>query len=91
LGINPEGRPVRLLPGNGATGGTMLIDGCFHATWRLKRQEDAATIQIEAHMPTSGSQQCAVAEEAQQLLSLLAPEARNHEVQISTEPRSRRG
>jgi hypothetical protein len=36
--VNPDGHPVPLLPGNGAAAGTVLIDGCFRATWRLDRE-----------------------------------------------------
>jgi hypothetical protein len=31
-----HGRPVPLPPGNGATTGTLLIDGCWEGDWRIK-------------------------------------------------------
>jgi hypothetical protein len=36
--VNPDRRPVPLPPGNGATGGTFLVDGLWQGTWQLKDQ-----------------------------------------------------
>jgi hypothetical protein len=33
--VIPDRRPVPLYPGNGATFGTVLVDGCYRADWRL--------------------------------------------------------
>ena len=37
--VIPHARPVPLPPGNGAAGGTFLIDGRWHGTWQLRGQE----------------------------------------------------
>jgi hypothetical protein len=37
--FNPAGRPVPLPPGNGATGGTFLIDGVWSGTWATRDGE----------------------------------------------------
>ncbi|MCU7725561.1 winged helix DNA-binding domain-containing protein [Actinoplanes sp. KI2] len=34
--VNPDGRPVPLPPGNGATSGTFLIDGVWRGTWSVR-------------------------------------------------------
>jgi hypothetical protein len=33
--VNPDGRPVPLPPGHGATVGTFLVDGLWRGTWRI--------------------------------------------------------
>ena len=40
--VNPASRQVPLWPGNGATQGTLLIDGIWDATWKIT--PDALTI-----------------------------------------------
>jgi hypothetical protein len=42
--VNPDGHPVPLLPGNGAAAGTVLVDGCFRALWRLDRPRATVTV-----------------------------------------------
>jgi hypothetical protein len=34
--VNPTGRPVPLPPGNGAVTGTLLVDGTWQGTWRVR-------------------------------------------------------
>src|SRR6202044_2793676 len=37
--VIPHGRPVPLPPGNGASGGTFLIDGWWQGNWQLRDQK----------------------------------------------------
>jgi hypothetical protein len=83
--INPDGHPIPLLPGNGAAGGTVLIDGFFNATWRIARQRTAASIVIEPLTRTTRTQRTAVSAEARRLLAFLAPEADSHSVSVAAQ------
>jgi hypothetical protein len=65
--INPTGRRVPLLPGNGAAAGTLLTDGEWTATWKLTRP---ATLEIVPFAPVPRDE---VEAEAVALLDMLAP------------------
>jgi hypothetical protein len=45
--VIPVRRSVPLPPGPGGTGGTVLVDGLWQATWKITRQRGAATLRIE--------------------------------------------
>ena len=86
--INPDGHPIPLLPGNGAAGGTVLIDGFFSATWRIARRQTAASIEIEPLTRTTRTQRTAVSAEARRLLAFLAPEADSYGVSVAAQGRA---
>jgi hypothetical protein len=65
--VIPDGRPVPLPPGVGATTGTVLVDGDLRATWRLR--PDALT--IEPHPPLSPTEREQVVAEAARLTAFL--------------------
>jgi hypothetical protein len=81
--IMARDRRIPLLPGNGAAGGTVLIDGCFQGTWQIKRQRDAAILLIRSFAPLSPSDRAAVAEEGARLLAFVATGADSHDVQFA--------
>jgi Winged helix DNA-binding domain len=68
--VIPHRRPVPLPPGNGATGGTFLIDGRWQGTWRLR--EGALRIQPFASLPTADLD--ALEAEAAGLFAFIAPQ-----------------
>jgi hypothetical protein len=41
--IITAGRSIPLPPGNGAAMGTVLIDGIYAGTWRIRQSADGAT------------------------------------------------
>ena len=45
--IIPAGRRIPLPPGNGATRGTVLLDGMFAGEWRIATDSGRATLEIE--------------------------------------------
>lgn len=73
--IIPAGRRVPLPPGNGATMGTLLVDGFLRGTWRIRRERDgAAEMTIEAEPRLAPPEVVDVDREANDLLVFLAPE-----------------
>ena len=77
-------RRVPLLPGNGAVSGTVLVDGYFEGTWKIKRQGGGAALHITPFVPLSLSDRSAVVEEGARLLDFVASDTGRHEVQITT-------
>jgi len=50
--VIPHGRPVPLPPGNGASGGTLLVDGRWQADWKITASPGRAVLDV---MPFTGS------------------------------------
>jgi hypothetical protein len=69
--IVPEGRRVPLPAGDGGAIGTVLIDGCFGATWRLR----AATLTVELVEPVSAAVAEAIWAEGEALVRFVRGEA----------------
>jgi hypothetical protein len=69
--VIPHRRPVPLPPGNGASVGTLLIDGCWQADWRIRK--DAAVLEVRPYVPLSGADRNAIAAEGQRLLGFVRP------------------
>jgi hypothetical protein len=69
--VIPPGREVPLWPGNGATRGTVLIDGVWDANWQIT--PDALT--ITGLRPLTADEESAVAEEGARLLDFRFPDA----------------
>ncbi len=80
--INPGRYPLPLLPGNGAAAGTLLLDGFYRGTWRLRRELARASIAVELFdAPTPGERE-ELAAEALRLLGFIAPAAAERHVEI---------
>lgn len=75
-------RRIPLLPGNGGTSGTVLVDGFFQAVWKITRQRTAATLTIEPFIPLSPHDRAALAEEGERLLAFAAADADAHDIQF---------
>lgn len=80
--VIPHDREVPLLPGNGASAGTVLIDGEWNAMWKLTRDGDAATITVTPFVSVNAATREALTAEAMDLLGFLAPAA-TPDVQIT--------
>ena len=66
--VIPHARPVPLWPGNGATQGTLLIDGAWDATWKLTRE----ALAITPFRRLTAAEESAVTDEAGNLLAFAA-------------------
>jgi hypothetical protein len=62
--------------------GTVLVDGFIGATWRLKRERDAASLTITVKSTSSRSDQTSTAEEAERFLAFVAADAKSRDVQL---------
>jgi hypothetical protein len=70
--IIPPGRRIPLPPGNGATRGTILIDGMLGAEWKIAAADGHATLEIEPFEPIPAADLPALEEEGDRLLAFAA-------------------
>jgi hypothetical protein len=86
-----DGRPVPLPPGNGATTGTLLVDGFWQADWTISRERDRATLEIRPFGPFGSRGRIgpfglawreAITAEGGRLLEFAAP-ASAHDIRIN--------
>jgi hypothetical protein len=82
--VIPHGHPVPLPPGNGASAGTLLVDGFWQADWKITRGQDRAVLDIRPFTRLDGSHDAIVAEGGR-LLAFAAPAAA-HDVRIASLP-----
>jgi hypothetical protein len=66
--VIPHDHPVPLWPGNGATQGTLLIDGAWDATWKIT----AEALTITPFRRLTAAERSAITEEAGRLLTFTA-------------------
>jgi hypothetical protein len=78
--VNPAGRQVPLPPGNGATEGSLLIDGIWDATWKITPEG----LTISPFRPLTAAERTAITEEAATLLTFVAPTAPLRDIRITT-------
>ena len=67
--VIPHAYPVPLWPGNGATQGTLLIDGVWDATWKIT----AEALTITPFRRLTAAEESAITEEAARLLTFACP------------------
>jgi hypothetical protein len=72
--VIPHRRPVPLPPGNGASAGTLLVDGFWQADWKITRGRDQSVLDIWSFTQLGGSHD-AIAAEGHRLLEFAAPAA----------------
>jgi hypothetical protein len=81
--VIPGTRPVPLPPGNGATTGTLLIDGFWAADWTITRGRERAVLEVRPFGPLGVARRDAVGAEGRRLLEFAAP-AGAHDVRLRT-------
>jgi len=79
--VIPHVHPVPLWPGNGATKGTLLIDGAWNATWKITA--DALT--ITPFRGLTAAEESAITEEAAKLLAFTCPADPTKPIRFSPE------
>jgi DNA glycosylase AlkZ-like len=83
--VIPHGRPVPLPPGNGASSGTLLVDGFWQADWKIARQGDRAVLHVQPFARLATGDADAIAAEGERLLGFAAPAAASREVRFTTD------
>jgi hypothetical protein len=73
-----DGRTVPLPPGDGASTGTVLVDGMWRGTWKIA----AGVLSIETFAPLPAADRAAVLAEGARLVRFAAPDADSHDVMI---------
>lgn len=73
----------RLITRNGRSVGTVLVDGFVRATWRIRRERDAATLMVNALERLSRKDAAALEAEGARLLTFTAPDAPERHVQVA--------
>lgn len=76
--VIPTGQRVPLPPGNGATAGTVLVDGTWRATWRRR----GGQLTVVALGPLTDAEADEVTTEGRALLAFVAP-GEEHDVRLS--------
>jgi hypothetical protein len=77
--VIPHRRPVPLPPGNGATGGTLLVDGFWQANWKIVK----GTLDIQPFIRLSAADMAAIAAEGERLLGFAAPAGTGTDVRFA--------
>lgn len=67
---------------NGIFDATFLLDGFVAGTWRIERQQRAATIRLRPFAPLDPGDRAALAAEAMALLRFHEPDAADHDVRV---------
>jgi len=67
--VIPHAHPVPLWPGNGATQGTLLIDGVWNATWKIT----AEALTVTPFRSLTPAEESAITGEAANLLAFTRP------------------
>jgi hypothetical protein len=64
--VIPHRRPVPLPPGNGATRGTLLVDGFWQAEWKIST--GGGVLEVRPFVPLSAADRAAITAEGERLL-----------------------
>jgi hypothetical protein len=79
--VIPHDRQPPLWPGNGATQGTLLIDGQWNALWKITKEKGTAALTVSPFRALTQAEQSPIAEEAARLLAFTCP-GHAHDVRI---------
>ena len=71
--VIPHGRRPPLWPGNGATQGTVLIDGMWNALWKITRDDTKAVLAVTPFRALTAPEEADIAEEGARLLAFTSP------------------
>jgi hypothetical protein len=75
-------RKPPLLPGEGASKGTVLIDGFMRATWKVEHGEGATVLTVQPFSPLNQDDIEAVVDEGERLLQFIGPHTTGGRVRI---------
>jgi hypothetical protein len=66
-----------------ASGGTLLLDGFWQATWELSRQGKRMALRVESFTRLSAQDQEMITAERAGLLAFIAPDAVDNDIHIA--------
>jgi len=78
--VIPHAHPVPLWPGNGATQGTLLIDGVWDAIWKIT----AEALTITSFRRLTAPEESAITDEAAKLLTFTSPAAPTRPIRFTS-------
>jgi len=81
--VIPHTRPVPLPPGNGATTGTLLIDGRWQANWKITKARGQAVLHIQPFERLSAGDVDAISAEGDALLEFAGPAGAERDVRFA--------
>jgi Winged helix DNA-binding domain len=81
--VIPHGRPVPLPPGNGATSGTLLVEGQWQGVWKITTAEEKAILRVTPFVPFRAGDVDAISVEGIGLLEFAARAAVGLDVQFA--------
>jgi hypothetical protein len=84
--VIPHARRVPLPPGNGATTGTLLLDGQWQGEWSISKSRDQAILQVQPYVRLDAADQDTVAAQGAELLAFVAPAAAAYDVRFTACP-----
>jgi hypothetical protein len=74
---------VPLPPGAGASGGTLLLDGFWQATWKLSRQGKRTALRVETFTRLSAQDKEMITAEGAGLSAFIAPDVVDNDIHIA--------
>jgi hypothetical protein len=82
--IIPDDRQIPLLPGNGGTAGTLLVDGFFRGIWNITKRDGTATLVIKPFTILPEQERTALTEEGERLLMFAAGDGLAHDIRFAS-------
>jgi len=83
--VIPHARQPPLWPGNGATQGTVLLDGLWNALWEITRKDGSAVLTVTPFRALTPPEEADLAEEGARLLAFTSP-GQVHDVRFAPRP-----
>jgi hypothetical protein len=80
--VIPHSRQPPLWPGNGATQGTLLIDGAWNALWKITRSDGGAVLTVAPFRALTPTEEADIAAEGGRLLAFTSP-GQSHDVRFA--------
>ena len=84
--VIPHAGRIPLPPGNGATTGTLLLDGQWQGEWGIIRDRDQAILEVRPYVRLDAAGRDAVAAEGRRLLEFAAPARAAYDVRFTARP-----
>jgi hypothetical protein len=81
--VIPHRRPVPLPPGNGASAGTLLVDGEWQGDWKITRVQDRSVLEIRPYIRLRAADADTIAAEGGRLLQFTTDASAAYDVRFT--------